>query len=76
MSIVSPSESRLFALICIRDLRKLQSDTSGIIIGYRNSRAGIDVCFGERNLIEALMGIGEINSSPDLVGFNGREKSL
>jgi hypothetical protein len=70
------SQSQLLSLIRIGRLRKLQSDTSGIEIGYRNSRAGIDVCFGNRNLIEALVGIGKINSSPDLVGFDGREKSL
>ena len=76
MSMVSPSESQLFGLIRIRGLRKLQPDTSGIKIGYRNSGAGMDVCFRERNLIEALAGMREINPSPDLVGFDGREKSL
>jgi len=57
-------------------LRKLQSDTSGIKIGYRNSGTGIDVSLRERNLIEALTGTGEINPNPDLVGLYGKEKSL
>ena len=76
MSIVSLSESQLFALIHIRDLRKLQSDTSGIKIGYRNSGAGIDVCLRERDLVEALAGVRKINPSPDLVGFDGRKEPL
>jgi hypothetical protein len=67
---------RLLSPIGRENRRNLNSDVSGIEIGYRNSRTGIDVCLRDRNLVVTSVDVGQIDPDPDLVRFQRGEESL
>lgn len=54
---------------CVGDEGELKSNIFGVEVGYRYTGRGVDILFGEGNLIRPGMGGGKIDLHPEMIGL-------